>query len=44
MISREKGTVASLLPQAVVSTVNLAEVVTKLAEAGMPEGMIKTRA
>ncbi len=36
------GTVASLLPQAVISTVNLAEVVGKLAETGMPEGMIKT--
>lgn len=36
------GTVASLLPQAVISTVNLAEVVSKLAETGMPEGMIKT--
>jgi PIN domain nuclease of toxin-antitoxin system len=36
------GKVASLLPQAVMSTVNLAEVVTKLAEAGMPEGTIKT--
>jgi len=35
------GTVASLLPQAVIGTVNLAEVVGKLAEAGMPEGMIK---
>jgi len=36
------GTVAALLPQAVMSTVNLAEVVSKLAEAGMPEGTIKT--
>ncbi|ALA59416.1 conserved protein of unknown function, PilT domain [Nitrospira moscoviensis] len=36
------GTVASFLPQAVISTVNLAEVVGKLAEAGMPEGTIKT--
>jgi PIN domain nuclease of toxin-antitoxin system len=36
------GKVASLLPQAVMSTVNLAEVVSKLAEAGMPEGTIKT--
>lgn len=36
------GTVASLLPQAVISTVNLAEVVGKLAETGMPEGMIKS--
>jgi PIN domain nuclease of toxin-antitoxin system len=36
------GTVASLLPQAVMSTVNLAEVVSKLAEAGMPEGTIKS--
>jgi ribonuclease VapC len=36
------GTVASLLPQAVISTVNLAEVVGKLAETGMPEAMIKS--
>ena len=36
------GTVAALLPQAVMSTVNLAEVVSKLAEAGMPDGTIKT--
>jgi PIN domain nuclease of toxin-antitoxin system len=36
------GKVASLLPRAVMSTVNLAEVVSKLAEAGMPEGTIKT--
>lgn len=36
------GTVASLLPRAVMSTVNLAEVVAKIAEAGMPEGTIKT--
>lgn len=36
------GTVASLLPHAIISTVNLAEVVSKLAEAGMPEGTIKT--
>jgi PIN domain nuclease of toxin-antitoxin system len=36
------GAVASLLPRAVMSTVNLAEVVSKLAEAGMPEGTIKT--
>jgi PIN domain nuclease of toxin-antitoxin system len=36
------GTVALLLPQAVISTVNLAEVVSKLAESGMPEGVIKT--
>lgn len=36
------GTVAPLLPQAVISTVNLAEVVGKLAETGMPEGMIKS--
>ncbi len=36
------GTVASLLPQAAISTVNLAEVVGKLAGTGMPEGMIKT--
>lgn len=34
--------VASLLPQAVISTVNLAEVAGKLAEAGMPEETIKT--
>ena len=34
--------VASLLPGAVISTVNLAEVVGKLAEAGMPEETIKT--
>lgn len=35
------GKVASLLSQAVMSTVNLAEVVGKLAEAGMPEETIK---
>ena len=35
------GTVTSLLSHAVISTVNLAEVVGKLAEAGMPEGTIK---
>ena len=36
------GTVASFLQRAVMSTVNLAEVVSKLAETGMPEGMIKS--
>lgn len=34
--------VASLLQTAVISTVNLAEVVSKLAEAGMPEPTIRT--
>ncbi len=34
--------VASCLPTAVISTVNLAEVVSKLAEAGMPERTIQT--
>lgn len=34
--------VASLLPGSAISTVNLAEVVSKLAEAGMPEETIKT--
>lgn len=34
--------VASLLPGAVINTVNLAEVVGKLAEAGMPEETITT--
>jgi ribonuclease VapC len=36
------GAVASLLPRAVISTVNFAEVVNKLAEAGMPEETMKT--
>jgi PIN domain nuclease of toxin-antitoxin system len=36
------GKVASLLPQAVISAGNVAEVVGKLAEAGMPEETIKT--
>lgn len=44
LLNDEPGarTVVSLLPRAVISTVNLAEVVGKLAEAGMPEGMIQT--
>jgi ribonuclease VapC len=44
LLNDEPGarTVASLLSQAVINTVNLAEVVGKLAEAGMPEGTIKT--
>jgi ribonuclease VapC len=36
------GIVASLLPRAAISTVNFAEVVGKLADAGMPEGTIET--
>ena len=36
------GKVASLLSRAVISTVNLAEVVSKLAEAGISEERIKT--
>lgn len=34
--------VAALLPEAVISAVNLSEVVAKLAEHGMPEGAIRT--
>jgi ribonuclease VapC len=34
--------VAPLLPRAVMSTVNLSEVVSKLADAGMPEETIQT--
>jgi PIN domain nuclease of toxin-antitoxin system len=34
--------VVPLLPQAIMSTVNLAEVVSKLADAGMPEETIRT--
>ncbi len=36
------GKVAPLLPRAVIGAVNLAEAVSKLAEAGMPEGTITT--
>jgi hypothetical protein len=43
LLNDEPGarTVASLLSQAVINTVNLAEVVGKLAEAGMPKGLLK---
>lgn len=44
LLQNEPGSerVAALLPTAVISTVNLAEVVGKLAEAGMPEATIQT--
>jgi PIN domain nuclease of toxin-antitoxin system len=44
LLNDERGAdrVASLLQTAVISTVNLAEVVSKLAEAGMPEPIIRT--
>lgn len=38
----ESERVAALLPTAVIRTVNLAEVVGKLAEVGMPEPTIQT--
>lgn len=44
LLQNEPGSerVAALLPTAVISTVNLAEVVGKLAEVGMPEPTIQT--
>lgn len=43
LLNAEKGAdlVQELLPQAVISTVNLAEVVTRLSILGMPEGEIR---
>jgi PIN domain nuclease of toxin-antitoxin system len=43
LLNAEKGTdlVQDLLPQAVISTVNLAEVVARLSILGMPEGEIR---
>lgn len=43
LLNNEPGadTVAVAIPQAVISTVNLSEVVAKLAEAGMPQSAIQ---
>ena len=43
LLNREKGAeiVESILPRSVISTVNLAEVVTRLVAIGMPEGEIR---
>ena len=43
LLNAEKGAdlVQALLPEAVISTVNLAEVVTRLSAAGMPENEIR---
>jgi len=43
LLNAEEGTelVQELLPQAVISTVNLAEVVARLSTLGMPEGEIR---
>jgi len=43
LLNSEEGTglVQDLLPQSVISTVNLAEVVTRLSLLGMPEGEIR---
>lgn len=43
LLNAEKGAdlVRDLLPQAVISTVNLAEVVTRLSAVGMPEAEIR---
>ncbi len=43
LLNSEKGAelVQGLLPQAVISTVNLAEVVTRLSAVGMPEDQIR---
>lgn len=43
LLNAEKGSdlVQSLLPQSIVSTVNLAEVVTRLSATGMPEDQVR---
>jgi len=42
LLNQEAGsdTIASLIPQAVISAVNLSEVIAKLADAGIPEASI----
>lgn len=42
LLNQETGSeaIASLIPQAVISTVNLSEVIAKLADAGIPEASI----
>jgi PIN domain nuclease of toxin-antitoxin system len=43
LLNQEKGSeeIAKYIDQAVISTVNLSEVIAKLAEAGIPEDIIK---